>query len=184
MTRWWLNDGPAAPDEPAEPVNMVDAVVVPKVAMVAPAPAEPDPPPLSAPERIAEILERFYLWDARLTGELLGELANCSAEDLVRLFSPREAKSGLATPAVRSADVPAMYGPPPPAASATAEVEPTAEPEPAARRNPAAELPHLAVANPPEPVWDSNGFRISRRLPSSFPRYYDPPRRPATHWSR
>jgi hypothetical protein len=29
----------------------------------------------------------------------------------------------------------------------------------------------LQVANPPEPKWDSNGYRISPKLPSSFPRY-------------
>jgi hypothetical protein len=39
------------------------------------------PSPLSAPQRIAEILERFFLEDARLTTELLGQLALCTAED-------------------------------------------------------------------------------------------------------
>jgi len=37
------------------------------------------PPPLAPVERIDEILERFFLNDARLTGEVLAELALCDA---------------------------------------------------------------------------------------------------------
>jgi hypothetical protein len=38
------------------------------------------------------------------------------------------------------------------------------------------------VANPPEPKWDSNGYRISLKLPSAFPRQRLQPR--GSHWSR
>jgi hypothetical protein len=43
-----------------------------------------EPPPLTPVERIAEILERFYLEDARLTRELVQELGKSDAESLVR----------------------------------------------------------------------------------------------------
>jgi hypothetical protein len=36
-------------------------------------------------ERVAEILERFFHWDNRLTAELLGKLARCDTR------GPREA---------------------------------------------------------------------------------------------
>jgi hypothetical protein len=47
-----------------------------------------EPPPLAPVERVAEIFERLFRWDERLTEELLGELRRCSTADLVKLFGP------------------------------------------------------------------------------------------------
>jgi hypothetical protein len=38
---------------------------------------ESSPPPLAPIERVVEIFERFFLHEAELTAELLGELARC-----------------------------------------------------------------------------------------------------------
>jgi hypothetical protein len=51
-----------------------------------PAPPVLEPPRLSPTERVAEILESFFLEDARLTTELLQELGKGNGADLVRLF--------------------------------------------------------------------------------------------------
>ena len=89
---------------------------------------------------------------------------------------------------VPSRAVSPAYGPPPAAAAPEAcgkilHAEPAAEAEPV-RPNLAAELPHLAVADPSAPVWDERGYRISRKLPSAFPRQRYEPRHAGTHWSR
>jgi hypothetical protein len=50
-----------------------------------------NPPPLSPPERIAEILERLFLEDARLTSKLLQELGRCTTKELAKLFGCKDA---------------------------------------------------------------------------------------------
>jgi hypothetical protein len=139
--------------EPAEPV--------------APVPA---PPPLAPVERVVEILERFYLEDARLTAELLQELSLCSAADLVKLFSP----------AVRA---PSPAYAPAPADEALADQPPTDD-------TPAAELPAEPGAQKPNDPhagwrWDSTGRRTAPRLPSAFgfTKGYERPPSRSTHWS-
>jgi hypothetical protein len=156
MTRWWLSGGEPSALEPE----------------LEPAPAKAEPPPLAPVERIAEILERFYLEDARLAAELLGELRNCSAADLVKLFGPT---SKAAPPD----QVPAGRGETP-----HVETEPAAELP--AERVVMTGANECVVPNPPAPVWDSAGYRISPKGRSAFAftRDYEVPPSRSTHWSR
>jgi len=141
-----------------------------------------DPSPLAPVERIAELFEMLYLREPGFTSELLQQLGNCSCADLVKLFGvPSQATSPT-------------YGPSP--ADTAPEgcgefrhVEPPAEqptePEPGptwSKRG--AQLPHLNAQNPGPPSWDERGYRIGPKLPSSFPRRYDPPLPRGSHWSR
>jgi hypothetical protein len=132
-------------------------------------PAEVPPPPLAPTARVAEILERFFLWDQRLTAELLAELARCSAADLAKLFdcapppkATADAENGARRPATEQPADGRRYGYSGPELSGAPQSVPT---DPAKWR------------------WDANGNRIDK-LPSSFPRTrYEPPKRPGTHWS-
>jgi hypothetical protein len=115
------------------------------------------------------------------TGELLGELGKCDAADLLRLFgppirSPRPRATSPEAPAPQAADQ----------QTATAGALSVDEADPAALRPPIVEPPGVTLLNayPAEPQWDEHGYRIGPKLPSAFPRCYEPPRPRGTHWSR
>jgi hypothetical protein len=118
------------------------------------------PPPLAPVERVVEILERFFLEDARLTTELLTELGRCSSAHLVRLFRPSPADQA---PAAVTAEQPAA-GPAEPAKSALTWSWPGAE----------------ATEHSPEPRWDSTGKRLN---PGQRAFDYPVPRVRGSHWA-
>ena len=121
----------------------------------------------------------LYLREPGFTGELLQQLGRCSPEDLAKLFG---VPSRATSPA---------YG------SQPADSAPEGRGE-IRHVKPAAELPaelpaervvmmggdERVVVDPPAPVWDERGNRISPKLPSSFPRRYEPPMPRGSHWSR
>jgi hypothetical protein len=120
-------------------------------------------------ERVAEILERFFLADQRLTTELLGELGRCSAADLVKLFG------GPVPPATAAP----AYGPTPAADVSTVDTPPADEP---------AAGPVWSKPGAEEPIrrhelrWDANGNCLNPRR-SDFSRLRpEMPR--GSHWSR
>jgi hypothetical protein len=128
-----------------------------------------------------------------LTVELLTELRNCSAEELAKLFGAplRDAKRvAIDQPPAASANAEPEAAEQPAETSHVvwskpgAELPAEPEPRPASRPNPAAELPHLQIPNPPPPIYDGRGFRISPKLPSSFPRYVAQSQPRGSHWSR
>jgi hypothetical protein len=130
------NRVPAAPDSPPRAAQMPAA----------------EPPPLAPIERVVEIFERFFLPEP----ELLGELARCDTADLVKLFGSPSRRHDRTSPAV--ADVSTWTRCPPTSGPVPAEPE-----HGPAWEKADAELSGavLQVANPPEPKWDSNGYRIS-----------------------
>jgi hypothetical protein len=151
---------------------------------------EPGPPapqaetapaaPLSPTERIAEILEIFSLREPELVAELLRELGRCDTSALAKLFgSPIGAHGQVSADHAAPADAQAAGRGEIP----HAETGPADEARPTWSK-PAVELANLQQLNPPEPKWDERGFRISPKLPSSFPRNYEPTRPRGTHWSR
>jgi hypothetical protein len=119
------------------------------------------PPPLAPTARVAEILERFYLEDARLTAELLSTLAECTQEELADLFLSRSRRPQVAKSPEHE-----------PVTSAAPRCSPTGE---------VAEKPRDPHANW---KWDERGNRISPKLPSAFAytRQLTQPRRD-TFWS-
>jgi hypothetical protein len=130
------------------------------------------------------MFERFFLNDARLTGELLAEFALCDASDLQKLFgaAPRRPENARELYAKTTADTKNERRLSPAAETLAAEDRAVRGPtwsKPGDESDPNA---GLQVANPPPTVWDSNGYRISPRLPLEFPRYNPQPR--GSHWSR
>jgi hypothetical protein len=131
MLHWSAIDEPAT-QTAAEPTIAANAAML-------------EPPPLSAVEKITELLERFFLSDPRLTTELLQELSRCDASTLIKLFG-----CSPSTPVPAPAEAEPEHGP--------------------IRSNSGPELSGapLQQANPPPNVWDERGYRISPRLPSAF----------------
>jgi hypothetical protein len=106
------------------------------------------------------------MWDARLTGELLGELSRCSPQDLAKLFGPPPTKT------------PPAYGPPAVIDVSTVDTSPAivAGPPPADTA-----LPAAAQTNTSEPRWDANGRRLN---PGRRAFNYPMPQVRGSHWSR
>jgi len=152
MPHWSIDDEPAEPEQTAI-----------MAAQSSPA-AEPAPAPLAPAERVVEIIERFYIWDARLTGELLGELSRCSPQDLAKLFGPPPTKR------------PPAYGPPAVIDVSTVDTPPAivAGPPPADTALPAAPAG-------PVPMWSADGRRLN---PGRRAFNYPMPQVRGSHWSR
>jgi hypothetical protein len=128
-------------------------------------------------ERVVEIFARFFVHEPKLTAELLQELGRCDTSALAKLF-------GSPSPAT---DMSVAYDPAPVDTSPAEVVQQLRENDdvelaaglPAGRgqMKPGVELPGLMQANPPPPVWDANGYRIS-----PIPRLVQ--RHRSSHWSR
>jgi hypothetical protein len=103
-------------------------------------------PPLAPTARVAEILERFFLEDARLTAELLSALARCSPDELVQLFSRDGRPAGRMTSRRDLEQAPAVL------AAEQAAPPPAEKPRD----------PHAGWK------WDERGRRTWPQLPSSF----------------
>jgi hypothetical protein len=156
MVTWWASDGPREQGVGADQPDQ------------APAPAQPvtEPPPRSPVESVAEAIEQLFLAQPELTRALLDALSSCAAADLQTLFGAAPARPD------RSADyrsrTPAGGRGENPHSVTVAEQPATA-----------------AVAAPTDPMagwrWDERGYRISPKLPSSFPRYNPQPT--GSHWS-
>jgi hypothetical protein len=118
------------------------------------------PPPQPPVERAVELIESLFNLERDLTAELLAVLARCSLEDLSKMFN-------VAMPAATPMPEPT------PADVSTMD---TSKP-----RGPSWMTPALrSQQQKPDSgawQWDSSGRRIGN-LPSSFPRQYEPPRRP------
>jgi hypothetical protein len=102
-----------------------------------------------------------------LTGKLLAELHRCDIADLVKLFRTPASAGGIPQfwAATEDTDAPAA-SPAAPAKPGTVWAKPGAEVMPGVT---------LIQHDPPSPVWEARGYRISPKLPSSFPRYRSEP---------
>jgi hypothetical protein len=102
-------------------------------------------------ERLVVIFERFFLHEPELMAELLGELARCDTAGRRRL-SPTCPRWTRCRPTGPRADLcPPSLSTPPCIGKARQAVG-----------------RHAASGNPPEPRWDSNGYRISPKLPKQL----------------
>jgi hypothetical protein len=144
MDHWSARDEPVAAD----------------AAMPEPAAAPPRQTPV---ERITEILEALFNLERDLTGELLAELAQCSLEDLAKLF-------GCTVPA-----------PAPPDFAVADEYPPLPKEQLTEAERVRLNFEHSR--------WDENGRRIwpeRNKSAFAFTKHSDRPStraRGATHWS-
>jgi hypothetical protein len=131
-------------------------------------PADQAPPRMPAIQRVAEIFEALFNLEKDLTGELLADAGP------LRCRRPREAVSRRHDRRRLSPTCPRWTRCPP--TSPPADLCPPSPSMAPAWGRADAELSGAVprVANPPEPKWDSNGYRISPKLPSSFPRITSP----------
>jgi hypothetical protein len=114
---------------------------------------------MPAIQRVAEIFEALFNLERDLTGELLSELACCTAAELEQLFGNPLSRRASPAPAIK---------PPEPVEQTATGVAPVEKP-----RDPHANW-----------RWDHTPKRIAPKLPSAFDytRQLTQPRR-GSHWS-